>query len=141
MDILDNDVIMPLATLKVSDEPFWEGGNHSTDNSIIQKDTEVQTRKRLQEDLKISAAKYADHTENTIMKLQRAYLNKLHPRQYAHSTDASQRPEDVPYTGRRFSSRISDLFRGRQEDLQGVELAKPEEGIVSITLMGSNLVC
>ncbi|KAF8269723.1 Rho GTPase activation protein [Lactarius quietus] len=73
VDILDNDIIRPLTT-------------------PIQKETEGQTRKRVEEGLEDSAAKYADHAENTIMKLQQAYLKKYHPRQYAHSPDDSQRP-------------------------------------------------
>ncbi|KAF8256584.1 hypothetical protein EI94DRAFT_1821835 [Lactarius quietus] len=59
VDILDNDVIKPLTALKGS---------------------KAETRKRIEEDLKISAAKYADHAEITIAKLQRAYLRKYHPR-------------------------------------------------------------
>lgn len=58
------------------------------------------------------------------MKLQQAYLKKYHPRQYT---------EDVPYPGRRLSSRVSALFRGRQEDSQDPEPAKSEEGTVGIT--------
>ena len=71
------------------------------------------------------------------MKLQQAYLKKFNPRQYAHAADGSQRSEDVPYS--RLTGRVSALFRGRQEDLQGVEPAKSEEGIASIA-HGSSLV-
>ncbi|KAF8269722.1 hypothetical protein EI94DRAFT_1724545 [Lactarius quietus] len=99
--LLDIDVIKPLATLK---------------------ETEVQTRKRVEEGLQESAANYADHVENTIVKLQQACLKKYNPRQYAHSPDASQRPQDVPYIG--LSGRVSALFGGRQEDLQGLEPVK-----------------
>ncbi|KAH8996945.1 hypothetical protein EDB86DRAFT_953830 [Lactarius hatsudake] len=59
VDILDNDVIKPLTNLK---------------------ETEDRTRKRVEEDLGESAAKYADHTENTILKLQQEYWKKYHPR-------------------------------------------------------------
>ncbi|KAH9044598.1 hypothetical protein EDB85DRAFT_471359 [Lactarius pseudohatsudake] len=59
VDILDNDVIKPLTTLK---------------------ETEDQTRKRIEEDLNKSAANYADYAENTISKLQQAYFKKYHPR-------------------------------------------------------------
>ena len=65
------------------------------------------------------------------MKLQQACLKRFHPRQYAQSADGSQRPGDVPYS--RLTGRVSALFRGWQEDLQGVERAKSEEGIAGIT--------
>ncbi|KAH9179052.1 hypothetical protein EDB89DRAFT_1925124 [Lactarius sanguifluus] len=95
VNVLDKDVIPPLAKLK---------------------ETEDQTRKRVEEGLKQSAAKYADHAENAILKLQQAYSKKYHPRQYAQSTDASQ---DVP--NKRFGNMVSGLFGGRQEDLGGLE--------------------
>jgi hypothetical protein len=65
------------------------------------------------------------------MKLQQAYLKKNNPRQYAHSTDGSQRPEDV--LNRRLSSRVSAFFRGPQEDSQGQNPAKSEEGIAYLS--------
>ncbi|KAF8269718.1 Rho GTPase activation protein [Lactarius quietus] len=104
VEILDNDVIKPLTTLK---------------------ETEDQTRKRVEEVLQDSAANYANHAENTIMKLQQAYLKRYNPRQYAQSPDASQLPGDTPYT--RFSGRFSALFRGPQEVLQVPEPVKSEE--------------
>jgi hypothetical protein len=58
VDILDTDVIKPLATFK---------------------ETKNRTRKRIEGGLKISAAKYADHAENRISKLQAAYFKKYHP--------------------------------------------------------------
>jgi hypothetical protein len=64
------------------------------------------------------------------MKLQQAYLKKNNPRQYAHSTDGSQRPEDILSRG--LSSRVTALFR-RQEDLQGQNPAKSEEGIAYLS--------
>ncbi|KAH9055025.1 hypothetical protein EDB87DRAFT_1356344 [Lactarius vividus] len=75
VDVLDNDVIKPLAVLK---------------------ETEDQTRKRVEEGLEESAAKYADHAENTILKLQQAYLKKHHPRQHPQSTDILQSSQDGP---------------------------------------------
>ncbi|KAI9456978.1 hypothetical protein BJY52DRAFT_1187583 [Lactarius psammicola] len=119
VDILDNDVIKPLTTLKESNN---------------------ETRKRIEEDLKRSTAKYADHVESTISKLQQAYLKKYHPQQYAHSTEVLQRPQNVLNKG--FGGRVSSLFRGRREDLSEPEPpkldrpdkpAKSEEGIVNIT--------
>jgi hypothetical protein len=116
------------------------GVNPCSDNRATRKKTENQTRKRVEEDLEDSAAKYADHAENKILKLQQAYLKKYHPRQYAHSDDGSQRAESRQLGV--LSSRFSALFRGRQEDLQGLEPAKSDEGIVNITHgRGSNLVC
>ncbi|KAH9169274.1 hypothetical protein EDB89DRAFT_1488326 [Lactarius sanguifluus] len=104
VDILDNDVIKPLATLK---------------------ETEGRTRKRIEEGLEESAAKYADHAENTILKLQQAYLKKHNPRQYPQSTDVSQGSQDGP--NKRFGNKVSALFGGRQEDSGGLGPSKSEE--------------
>ncbi|KAH9059291.1 Rho GTPase activation protein [Lactarius vividus] len=102
VDILDNDVIKPLVHLKESN---------------------VETRKRIEEELKGSTAKYASLAENKIAKLQEAYINKYHHRQYADSTDVSQRPEDFP--NKWFGDKVSTLFRGRREDWRRPE-HKPE---------------
>ncbi|KAI9433266.1 hypothetical protein H4582DRAFT_997081 [Lactarius indigo] len=103
VDILDNDVIKPLAALK---------------------ETEDRTRKRVEEGLEESAAKYADHAENTILKFQQAYLKKHHPRQAPQSTNVSRYPQDgLNKTFGKFSA----LFGGRQEDLGGLEPSKSEE--------------
>ncbi|KAI9456966.1 Rho GTPase activation protein [Lactarius psammicola] len=69
-----------------------------SDKRAIRKESNDKTRKRVEEDLKKSAAKYADHAENTISKLQQAYLEKYYPR-----------------------------FRDRWEDLREAEPAKSEE--------------
>ncbi|KAH9010252.1 hypothetical protein EDB84DRAFT_1136023 [Lactarius hengduanensis] len=92
--MLDNDIIKPLTTLKK---------------------TKDETRKRIEEDLKESAAQYADYAENTISKLQQAYLKKYYPQQYAHSTDTPQRPQDIQ----------TKRFWGKA--------AEAEEGIADIT--------
>ncbi|KAH9029688.1 hypothetical protein EDB85DRAFT_1509515 [Lactarius pseudohatsudake] len=101
VDVLDNDVIKPLVMLK--------------------------TRKRVEEGLEKSAAKYADHAENTILKLQQAYLKKHNPRQYAQSTDVSQYSQDVP--NRRFGNKASAQFGGRQKNVGGPEPSKSEEAL------------
>ncbi|KAF8260447.1 hypothetical protein EI94DRAFT_1748379 [Lactarius quietus] len=75
--ILDNDIIKPLTTFKK---------------------TKDDARKRIEEDLKKSAAEYADHAENKISKLQEAYFKKYHPR-----------------------------FRSRQDDFGAPKLSKSEE--------------
>jgi len=106
------------------------GGNPCSDNGVIRKEAEDQTRKRVKEDLEDSAAKYADHAENTILKLQQGYLKKYHPRQYAQSPNVSQSSQDVP--NKRFGGGVSALFRGWQEDLRGLEPSKSEEGIANI---------
>ena len=95
----------------------------------MRKETKDETRRQIKEDLKASGAKYADHAENTISRLQKAYLKK-----YSHYTKASQRPEDAQ--NNRFGVKVAALFRGRREDLRAPELAKPaksEEGIANIT--------
>ena len=98
------------------------------------KETKDEIRRQIKEDLKASAAKYADHAENKISKLQQAYLKKYHPQEYSHPTEVSQPPEDV--RNKRFGGKVSALFRGRREDLREPELAEPtksEEGITDIT--------
>ncbi|KAH9008426.1 hypothetical protein EDB83DRAFT_2531807 [Lactarius deliciosus] len=99
---LDNDVITPL-------------------------EVEDQTRKRVEEGLEESATKYADHAENTILRLQQAYLKKHNPRQYAQSTDALQYSQDVPKKKFGNTVSVSAQFGGRQEDLGGVEPSTSEE--------------
>jgi hypothetical protein len=59
--------------------------------------------------------------------LQKAYLKKYHPQQYAHSTDAPNK---------RFGGKVSALFRRRRDDSRELEPATPtesEEGIADIT--------
>ncbi|KAH8996912.1 hypothetical protein EDB86DRAFT_2828958 [Lactarius hatsudake] len=88
-------------------------------------ETEDRTRKRVEEGLEESAAKYADHAENTILRLQQAYLKKHNPRQYPQSTDVSRGSQDG--LNKRFGNKVSALFGGRQEDLGGLEPSKSEE--------------
>ena len=71
VDILDNEVIKPLASLKAS-----RGLLVRANNLIIG----LSGRKRIEEDLKRSAANYADFAENSILVLQQAYFKKYHPR-------------------------------------------------------------
>ncbi|KAH8984616.1 hypothetical protein EDB92DRAFT_2105912 [Lactarius akahatsu] len=114
----DNDVIKPLRTLKVRQKHLvWKGVPVLTIRSW--KETKDETIKRIEADLKGTAAKYADYAENTISKLQRAYLQKYYPQQCAHSTDASQCPQDVP--NKRFGGKVSALFRSRREDSRDPE--------------------
>ncbi|KAH9032171.1 Rho GTPase activation protein [Lactarius pseudohatsudake] len=112
VDILDNDVIKPLTTLKESKD---------------------RTKNRIEEDLKNSATKYADCAENTVARLQQAYLKKYYPQQYTTPTETSQRPQSVP--NKRFGG-VSSLFRSRREDSpqepEPAKLAKSEEGIADI---------
>ncbi|KAH9009030.1 hypothetical protein EDB84DRAFT_1548932 [Lactarius hengduanensis] len=70
---LDTNVIRPLAALK-----------------------ENQTRKRLETNLRNSAADYADYAENTIAKLQQTCLKKNPPGDHAHST-GPQRASDKKF--------------------------------------------
>ena len=104
-------------------------GHLCSNNRGNYKESNDETRKRVEEDLEESTAKYADHVENKISKLQQAYLKQHHPQQYAHSTDVSQRPED---RNRRFGGKVTALFRGRREDLRESESTKSEEGIADI---------
>ncbi|KAI9433313.1 Rho GTPase activation protein [Lactarius indigo] len=72
---LEVDVIKPLAGLK---------------------DTGDQTRKRLEMNLRNSAGDYVNHAENTISKLQQAYLKKYPPVDRARST-GPQRASDKKF--------------------------------------------
>ncbi|KAH9008445.1 hypothetical protein EDB83DRAFT_530461 [Lactarius deliciosus] len=101
VDILDNDVIKPLESLK---------------------EMKAQRGKQIEEDLKESAAKYADYAENTVSKLQEAYSKKKsHPQ---HSTDVPRRSQSAANKG--FGSKFSALFR-RREESRAPEPAKFEE--------------
>ncbi|KAH9161827.1 hypothetical protein EDB89DRAFT_2080249 [Lactarius sanguifluus] len=106
VDILDNDVIKPLESLKASQELL---------------ETKAQRGKQIEEDLKESSARYADYAENTVSKLQEAYSKKSHPQ---HSTDLPRRSQGT--TNKGFGSRLSALFR-RREDSRAPEPAKSEE--------------
>ncbi|KAF8265551.1 hypothetical protein EI94DRAFT_1831140 [Lactarius quietus] len=63
VDILDNDVINPLATFK-----------------SIRKEKKDESRKRTEEDLKKSATDYVDQAEHIVSGLQEAYFRKYHSR-------------------------------------------------------------
>ncbi|KAI9433252.1 hypothetical protein H4582DRAFT_2131697 [Lactarius indigo] len=103
VNILD-DVIKPLAVLK---------------------EAEDQTRKRVEEGLKESAAMYADHTENTVLKLQQAYLKTHHPRQYSQNS-----PNKRPGIG---DGRQEDLRREPSESKEGVPdiIHGPQHGLLN----------
>ncbi|KAH9068259.1 hypothetical protein EDB83DRAFT_2314746 [Lactarius deliciosus] len=59
-------------------------------------DAEDQTRKRLETNLRNSAADYVDYAENTIAKLQQTCLKKNPPGDHAHST-GPQRASDKKF--------------------------------------------
>ncbi|KAI9456988.1 hypothetical protein BJY52DRAFT_1187604 [Lactarius psammicola] len=92
VEILDNDVIEPLVTLKKSKH---------------------ETRKRIEEGLKKSATEYADYAAITFSGLQQAYLKKYYSQQDGHSIDNLRRPQGVP--NKRFGGKVSALLRGWQE--------------------------
>ncbi|KAF8273041.1 hypothetical protein EI94DRAFT_119251 [Lactarius quietus] len=77
VDILDNDVIKPLVSLK---------------------EREDQTRKRIEEDLKRSAANYANYAELTISRLQKEYFKRYHPRFEGNVPTSSLGRREVPRT-------------------------------------------
>ncbi|KAH9016488.1 hypothetical protein EDB85DRAFT_752611 [Lactarius pseudohatsudake] len=101
VDILDNDVIKPLESLK---------------------ERKAQRGKQIEEDLKESAAKYADYAENTVSRLQEAYSKKKSLPQ--DSTDVPRRSQGAANKG--FGSKFSALFR-RREESRAPEPAKSEE--------------
>ncbi|KAH9027959.1 hypothetical protein EDB85DRAFT_79269 [Lactarius pseudohatsudake] len=90
---LDTDVIKPLSALK---------------------ETGDQTRRRIEENLKNSAADYADHAENTISKLQQTYLKKYHLGDHNHSTISLQQ-----VSNRKFG--VKDLFRNPNRRVESEE--------------------
>jgi hypothetical protein len=118
VDILDNDVIKSLRTLKVRSEHLLHSVHICSNHRTIWKESNDETRRRIEGDLKSSAAKYVDHAENTISKLQQAYLKK-YSQPYAHSDVAPNK---------RFGNKVSSLFRRSQAQ----ELAKSEDGIANI---------
>ena len=69
----------------------------------MRKETEDQTRKRIEKNLRNSATDYADHAENTISKLQQTYSKKYHPDDHGL--------QYVP--NKKFG--VKDLFRNRRE--------------------------
>ncbi len=93
----------------------------------ICKETSDETRKQTRKDLRESAAKYADHAEKEVSKLQREYLKRFYPQEFSHSI-GSQRSSDSP--NKRFGGKVSTLFRGRREEPVSVV---PKEGIVDVT--------
>ena len=88
-------------------------------------------RKQMEEDLTKSASDYANLAENTISKLQQAYLKKYHPRHYSQST---QDP---------LNKWVRDKESGPSHRQQGVmpetEFAQSDDGIGKISI-SSNLV-
>ncbi|KAH9032135.1 hypothetical protein EDB85DRAFT_2145695 [Lactarius pseudohatsudake] len=106
VDILDNDVIKPLESLKASRELF---------------ERKAQRGKQIEEDLKESAAKYADYAENTVSRLQEAYSKKKSLPQ--DSTDVPRRSKGAANKG--FGSKFSAIFR-RREESRAPEPAKSE---------------
>ena len=86
------------------------------------------TRKRMEEDLTASASDYTNFAENTISKLQQAYLKKYHPRQYSQSTQDA------------LNERAGGKKSGASHRQQGeTELAPSHDGIGDISI-SSNLV-
>ncbi|KAN0140303.1 hypothetical protein V8E53_002199 [Lactarius tabidus] len=85
VDILDNGIIKPLTT-------FME----KTNDKI----------KQIEEDLKKSAAEYADHAEKKISRLQAAYFKKYYPRRFRGQQDGFKEAEPAKSEGD-----ISNEFR------------------------------
>jgi len=96
VDILDKDVIKPLTTLRESRD---------------------QLRKGIEKELKKSAAArgYADHAENTISKLQQAYLKKYYPQEPAKPAKSEEAFDD---DCREAVSHLNNLRLRRAEDLE-----------------------
>jgi hypothetical protein len=107
--------------------------------STFWKKSKAETSARIKRDLKASAAKYANHAENSISPLQQAYLKKYHPQEYSRSTGVLHHPVDIRNKG--IGEKVSTIFRGRRESFRESEpLPEPshwhwqsEEGITDIT--------
>jgi hypothetical protein len=99
------------------------GGHLCSNYWTIWKESNDATRRRIEEDLKSSAAKYADLAEYTISKLQQANLKK-YPQQY-HAADA--KADAVP--NKTFGNKVSSLFRRSQPQ----EPVKFEDGTANIS--------
>ncbi|KAF8265559.1 hypothetical protein EI94DRAFT_1735351 [Lactarius quietus] len=99
VDILDNEVIAPLAAFKEKKD---------------------ESRRRIEEDLERSDAEYADYAENTISKLQEAYFRKCHPRFRGRRGDQGE-PEPPN------SEEVSDKdFRSAAGVLNAIRLSRAE---------------
>ena len=120
-------MIKPLEILKVSQEDLILAG--ITVLMVIWKNVKDNTRRCINENLKISASRYADHAESRVSKLQE-YLKKNRSQQRAYPSNVSQRSQEVADLNKKFGRRMSALFRGHREDQQ----EPSEEGIAIITI-------
>ncbi|KAF8265555.1 hypothetical protein EI94DRAFT_313061 [Lactarius quietus] len=102
VDILDNGVIKPLAAFK---------------------ETKNESRKRIEEYLKTSAAVYAHHVENRISKRQEAYFKKYHPRFCGQQDDLGEpgpsKSEEVSDTVFRSAVGFLNNLRQRRAETLG----------------------
>lgn len=92
----------------------------------IQRELVVEIRKRMEEDLTKSAAGYSHFAENTISRLQQAFLKKYHSRPYSHTT------QDTP--NNRSRGKQSSASRRQQGVIRETELITSEDGIAHIRL-------
>ena len=80
----------------------------------------------MEEFLTESASEYAHFAENTISKLQQAYLKKYHPRQHSHST------QDSFESNKRLEGMKLGASR-RQKVMPEIEPAPSDDGIADIS--------
>jgi len=93
VDILDNDVIKPLATFKKTND---------------------ETRKRIEKDLKNK--EYTDYAENRISKLQEAYFKKYHPQFPGRRNDLSEPEPAKSEDDFRFAASFLNTYRLRRAE-------------------------
>ena len=95
---------------------------------MARKDSNDKTVERIEEDLKRSAADYADYAETRVSKLQQGYLRKYQPRRYASSAKVSRRPQ--------FVSNERDLSMRLETPVKAVWSTGPEYAVKSAWITG-----
>jgi hypothetical protein len=101
---------------------------------VLWKEWNDNTKEWIEDNLKESASRYADHAENRLSQLQQAYSRKYQSQKCAYSANVSQRPQDV--LSKWFWSSLSTPIRSWREPQQEPEPAKAipsEEGITDVS--------
>ncbi|KAH9008319.1 hypothetical protein EDB85DRAFT_2067758 [Lactarius pseudohatsudake] len=137
VDILDNDVIKPLRTLKGTAAKYADYAEN-TISKLQRAYLQKYYPQQLSDDgyrravgrlhtLRLIRTDYAGHVENKISKPQQAYLKKYlkkyFPRECARSIDDLRCPQDIP-TNKRVRDKVQALFRGRRENVRETKPAK-----------------
>ena len=126
VDILAEDVIKPLQTLKVSREDHF-ARDFCSNSRVVWKKLSDDTKHWNENNLQLSASRYADHAEKRVVKLQKAYSKRYQRQKYhdADSANVSQRPQNVP--NKKLASVTDDECREAVADLNRLRRARAED--------------